>query len=113
MATGAKNTPKVVPPAPSAMSTPDVSAADLSPRPAVRRANLDLWVSISAPMSASSPAIFSSRDPRILRSVPALLAVYAMCLLPPDVWCAGAARSEEHTSELQSRPHLVCRLLLE
>src|SRR5436305_5234299 len=26
---------------------------------------------------------------------------------------AGAFRSEEHTSELQSRPHLVCRLLLE
>src|SRR5258707_11430478 len=33
-------------------------------------------------------------------------------------WCstsasAGAARSEEHTSELQSRQYLVCRLLLE
>src|SRR5690554_7447351 len=27
-----------------------------------------------------------------------------------EVW---EARSEEHTSELQSRPHLVCRLLLE
>src|SRR2546422_4003443 len=26
---------------------------------------------------------------------------------------AGGARSEEHTSELQSRLHLVCRLLLE
>src|SRR5690554_6964868 len=26
---------------------------------------------------------------------------------------ALALRSEEHTSELQSRPHLVCRLLLE
>src|SRR5436305_10415201 len=26
--------------------------------------------------------------------------------------CRGR-RSEEHTSELQSRPHLVCRLLLE
>src|SRR5215813_8001373 len=26
---------------------------------------------------------------------------------------AGRPRSEEHTSELQSRPHLVCRLLLE
>src|SRR5690554_7695944 len=26
---------------------------------------------------------------------------------------AAAERSEEHTSELQSRPHLVCRLLLE
>src|SRR5436305_9996675 len=25
---------------------------------------------------------------------------------------SGGARSEEHTSELQSRPHLVCRLLL-
>src|SRR5439155_25832963 len=26
---------------------------------------------------------------------------------------SGSARSEEHTSELQSRGHLVCRLLLE
>src|SRR3989442_11326876 len=26
---------------------------------------------------------------------------------------SGTVRSEEHTSELQSRPHLVCRLLLE
>src|SRR3989442_8349701 len=26
---------------------------------------------------------------------------------------SAAPRSEEHTSELQSRPHLVCRLLLE
>src|SRR2546429_3046496 len=34
----------------------------------------------------------------------------------PDVIAvtgASAARSEEHTSELQSRLHLVCRLLLE
>src|SRR5690554_1030433 len=27
--------------------------------------------------------------------------------------CWERSRSEEHTSELQSRPHLVCRLLLE
>src|SRR3989442_7722353 len=27
--------------------------------------------------------------------------------------CRRPGRSEEHTSELQSRPHLVCRLLLE
>src|SRR3989442_9176620 len=27
--------------------------------------------------------------------------------------CLMTPRSEEHTSELQSRPHLVCRLLLE
>src|SRR5687768_18272624 len=28
-------------------------------------------------------------------------------------WVTGVCRSEEHTSELQSRLHLVCRLLLE
>src|SRR5690625_8052304 len=38
--------------------------------------------------------------------------------LPRDVYEAAAldgahGRSEEHTSELQSRGHLVCRLLLE
>src|SRR5436305_9846858 len=31
----------------------------------------------------------------------------------PRHWPKLYARSEEHTSELQSRPHLVCRLLLE
>src|SRR5437870_11000573 len=30
-----------------------------------------------------------------------------------DVRCEGEERSEEHTSELQSRGQLVCRLLLE
>src|SRR2546429_6386788 len=30
-----------------------------------------------------------------------------------DGGCRGSGRSEEHTSELQSRLHLVCRLLLE
>src|SRR5690554_3649402 len=45
---------------------------------------------------------------------------YSSCL---SGWCTlatecgglekGLWRSEEHTSELQSRPHLVCRLLLE
>src|SRR2546429_5555198 len=29
------------------------------------------------------------------------------------IWRGGGGRSEEHTSELQSRLHLVCRLLLE
>src|SRR3989442_10052664 len=34
---------------------------------------------------------------------------------PPPQRLGGTknSRSEEHTSELQSRPHLVCRLLLE
>src|SRR5690554_7644393 len=35
--------------------------------------------------------------------------------MPPSTSATGngRVRSEEHTSELQSRPHLVCRLLLE
>src|SRR3989442_6224332 len=44
---------------------------------------------------------------------------FAPVTLPPPLDTAkvtatlGTGRSEEHTSELQSRPHLVCRLLLE
>src|SRR5690554_7615891 len=46
----------------------------------------------------------------------------AMCVLRPlkvtitnypEGQVEQLSRSEEHTSELQSRPHLVCRLLLE
>src|SRR5690625_6640152 len=42
----------------------------------------------------------------------------AASLVPQSVICSSAlrtrtTRSEEHTSELQSRGHLVCRLLLE
>src|SRR5436309_4328537 len=32
---------------------------------------------------------------------------------PPASWSTATSRSEEHTSELQSRENLVCRLLLE
>src|SRR5690554_7164319 len=34
-------------------------------------------------------------------------------LIPGARSVSDFSRSEEHTSELQSRPHLVCRLLLE
>src|SRR2546422_6213189 len=37
----------------------------------------------------------------------------AKCLTAFDILERNAVRSEEHTSELQSRLHLVCRLLLE
>src|SRR5690554_7462667 len=40
------------------------------------------------------------------------MAVFMTVMNPGDKFL-GLDRSEEHTSELQSRPHLVCRLLLE
>src|SRR5205809_6001284 len=42
-----------------------------------------------------------------------IAATAASCLRSSRRSCAAASRSEEHTSELQSRLHLVCRLLLE
>src|SRR3989442_2117408 len=53
------------------------------------------------PMSASCATAFRAKPIRSSRS-----ARCAHCSACPT-------RSEEHTSELQSRPHLVCRLLLE
>src|SRR5690625_5330442 len=44
-------------------------------------------------------------DPLVIESHPGRPSVF--------VRMAGEDRSEEHTSELQSRGHLVCRLLLE
>src|SRR3989442_13669983 len=49
-------------------------------------------------------------DPRAVAVEPAQPSDRGLCV---DCCCADPARSEEHTSELQSRPHLVCRLLLE
>src|SRR5258708_25643647 len=37
----------------------------------------------------------------------------ALRATPPAPWDRDRKRSEEHTSELQSPDHLVCRLLLE
>src|SRR5690554_7365056 len=46
---------------------------------------------------------------RLLMSKPDMLLLDE----PTNHLDAESVRSEEHTSELQSRPHLVCRLLLE
>src|SRR3989442_10770017 len=57
--------------------------------------------------------LFRSRRPRSSTTL-------SWNLPPPSVSAVSGpktaltlGRSEEHTSELQSRPHLVCRLLLE
>src|SRR3712207_7895393 len=47
-------------------------------------------------------------------SVPGGLELLGVWTVPASSWWAlPGARSEEHTSELQSRQYLVCRLLLE
>src|SRR5690348_18181643 len=53
---------------------------------------------------ARPPARFSQKGCRIERSTRKAGSSFAAC---------AGARSEEHTSELQSPVHLVCRLLLE
>src|SRR5258708_22457734 len=54
---------------------------------------------------AVAPIVASTLVPR-----PIVRGVAASKRRPPGQW--GAARSEEHTAELQSPDHLVCRLLL-
>src|SRR3989442_3259947 len=60
----------------------------------------------AATSSSSSGAATRRRAARSVGDTPTTRA------RPGATWGARC-RSEEHTSELQSRPHLVCRLLLE
>src|SRR2546429_6794804 len=60
--------------------------------------------------SAGEDWVMSADKKRLYVSMPLVNQVAAIDLL---TWKLIANRSEEHTSELQSRLHLVCRLLLE
>src|SRR2546429_3623962 len=56
--------------------------------------------------------LFRSHRRSLLRKTPGLdICSPSQCATPRN--CFLMNRSEEHTSELQSRLHLVCRLLLE
>src|SRR3712207_8642197 len=67
------------------------------------------------------PALAAAVGEPYLARVRAIEYLAALCLLlevdravTPFYWInVGDPRSEEHTSELQSRQYLVCRLLLE
>src|SRR3712207_7628128 len=62
--------------------------------------------------SAASPALHARRQGR--RSTAGPAAFYGAWRVPRDIASSRRPiRSEEHTSELQSRQYLVCRLLLE
>src|SRR5690606_40769345 len=49
-------------------------------------------------------------DPLLARIAPATAAGFALTALWMPLFSQGLFRSEEHTSELQSRENLVCRL---
>src|SRR5690554_7066046 len=49
-------------------------------------------------------------EPNVKNSPGALRDIQTVCWATMRHFGNGTLRSEEHTSELQSRPHLVCRL---
>src|SRR3989449_1974538 len=57
--------------------------------------------------------LFRSRRPRAKHAVSIIGVGVLLAALALAIVIVLAFRSEEHTSELQSRLHLVCRLLLE
>src|SRR2546429_7325682 len=61
--------------------------------------------------SVTVPTIVAS-CPNAWNEMPRIIATRAITCRFPNHFARGG-RSEEHTSELQSRLHLVCRLLLE
>src|SRR5690625_6860481 len=72
-------------------------------RDVARRVPLDrLLVETDSPYLAPVPHRGKPNEPQFVRDVAEFVAELK-----------GVSRSEEHTSELQSRGHLVCRLLLE
>src|SRR5207253_4324744 len=56
------------------------------------------------------PPILKDGEQLVAKGVAWTTILRALLTLTPSALCV---RSEEHTSELQSRGHLVCRLLLE
>src|SRR5258707_4067541 len=99
------------------LETVPSSAAGQDPAPRERR-----WrsrfprraaPSLGAPVLRQSPASGNTRrsaPPPAMILLPGRRDAAALRAVPPPV---RTPRSEEHTSELQSRQYLVCRLLLE
>src|SRR3712207_7930672 len=88
---------------------------------------LPIWPGFSAPCAGGTPWPVDSADglrPPSMTTGPLTASSLSISFMLDFIMPAsgrtnrcprkpGAARSEEHTSELQSRQYLVCRLLLE
>src|SRR5690625_6187152 len=91
-----------------------------------RYSSLRIFAATSRPSTESTPFQTSPMPPTAIREVslyrlPNRVPSTGLISRPPLPSCSWRSarrpshhkRSEEHTSELQSRGHLVCRLLLE
>src|SRR2546422_5446278 len=90
----------------SSSSTP--CSIDVAPASTARRAASAAcaWTTQRRPCALASPQAARSSSSESVGPPPSRM------LFEPRILITSA-RSEEHTSELQSRLHLVCRLLLE
>src|SRR5690606_41503235 len=87
--------------------------------PTRRSSDLSAWLINQILLAKADDCVWFS-DENILHSIPTLAALDKKPLLISNRWdvaqqaqTCNFPRSEEHTSELQSRENLVCRLLLE
>src|SRR5258708_23889409 len=71
------------------------------------------WSSRICPFPRPNKARCSSMCPPAASVIPICMSRRAKSPFPSPRFWATKSRSEEHTSELQSPDHLVCRLLLE
>src|SRR3989442_4580882 len=73
------------------------------------------WPLVAAPPACSTRKLIglASYIRRSLPGLPGSRLSQGYMKTPPRVRMRCTSRSEEHTSELQSRPHIVCRLLLD
>src|SRR5258707_4262848 len=84
-------------------------------RAAIRFVLLDIddTLTTDGRLSAAAYGALEDLSRRGLRLIPVTGRPAGWCDLIARFWPVDAVRSEEHTSELQSRQYLVCRLLLE
>src|SRR5690554_7046579 len=74
--------------------------------------NQPIYLALPIAIVASIAITYISKI-KMIESDAAIGVVSAFTLAVGLITVSVSDRSEEHTSELQSRPHLVCRLLLE
>src|ERR1035441_7473955 len=98
---------------------PDLAAGDFEPltiggqlRVIERAAAGDPVGVLGRSLGGSLAALYAARHPEVPRVV-LLAPAFGFARRWAERMGAAAVRSEEHTSELQSLRHLVCRLLLE